>query len=276
MQKRLYSPDHVRIHYDLSKDFKPSGALVFLHGMGGDLTAFNPIRELLHEEGYSSLAIDIRGQGRSGRPRRKNAYTVDVLADDVTYVLEKEKVKDAVLIGHCFGGIIAMSIAEKNPELFTNLILIDTNYHAPVWAICLTHISFFPELINFLIGLVPSWYIKSPVDYLRYKGKGDYWIPRIISDITHTSPKTYLLLSKTLLSLDMRPVLKKISIPTLIIEGELDTIYPPKVAENLHKLIPHSELVYIPQANHVLVISNVEAVCESISTYLHNKALKKQ
>lgn len=268
MNKDIYTQNNIRIHYDLSKNFQPKGAIVFLHGMGGSLTAFDPIRKLLEEEGYSTVAIDIRGQGKSGRPTNKDAYTLEHLASDVLEVLETEKIDDFILIGHCFGGIVAMAVTQKIQKRIKKLILIDTNFEAPAWAKTISKIPGFHFLMNFFIMLMPKWYIDETIDYQKFSGGGDYNIPRIISDIFHTSLKTYLLLSKTLLTLDMRPVLTNFSLPVLIIQGEKDTVYSPKVAEKLQTLLPESELVYVKNANHILVITLYQEVYEIISSSL--------
>lgn len=268
MNKYLQTSPGVTIHYDISENFTPKGCLVFLHGLGGDLTAFNPMRKLFEDDGISTLAVDIRGQGKSGRPKRKQAYTLDALAEDVIAVLKKEKVEKFVLIGHCFGGIVAMKVTEKIHDDIKQLILIDTNYQAPSWATFLYRIPFIPELLPFIISIMPTWHIKTPVDYIKYRGGGDYDIPRIFSDVFHTSLRTYLLLSQTLLRLNLTSIVEKFTLPTIIIEGEEDTIYPPRVAENLHTLIPKSKLIFLPEANHILVITNYKEVYKLIDLHL--------
>lgn len=268
MNKQIYSTDRVLIHYDISENFQPKGAIVFLHGMGGSLTAFNPLRRLLEKEGYSTIAIDIRGQGKSGRPTKKNTYTLEHLASDVIEVIHAENIDKFILIGHCFGGIVAMAVTQKIQERIKKLILIDTNFEAPAWAKTLSKIPGFHFLMNLFIMLMPKWYIDETIDYQKFSGGGDYNIPRIISDISHTSLKTYLLLSKTLLTLDMSTVLKSFTLPVLIIQGEKDTIYPPNVAEKLHEYLPTSELVYVQKANHILVITLYKQIHAIISAHI--------
>jgi pimeloyl-ACP methyl ester carboxylesterase len=268
MNKFLQTSHGVTIHYDMSDNFHPKGCLVFLHGLGGDLTAFDPMRKLFEDDRRSTLAIDIRGQGKSGRPKGKQAYTLDALADDVITILREEKVENFVLIGHCFGGIIAMKVTEKIHDEIKQLILIDTNYQAPGWATFLYKIPFTAHLLPFIISIMPSWYIKTPVDYIQYRGGADYSIPRIFSDVFHTSLRTYLLLSQTLLKLNLTSTVKSFTLPTVIIEGEEDTIYPPRTAEKLHELIPKSELVFLPKANHILVITNYKEVYKLIDLHL--------
>lgn len=268
MSRYLQTAPGVTIHYDISENFNPKGCLVFLHGLGGDLTAFNPMRKLFEDDGISTLAVDIRGQGKSARPKNKRSYTLDVIAEDVIAVLQEEKIETFVLIGHCFGGIIAMKVTEKIHDEIKQLILIDTNYQAPAWATFLYKIPFTARLLPFTISIMPSWYIKTPVDYIQYRGGADYSIPRIVSDVFHTSLRTYLLLSQTLLKLNLTSIVQKFTLPTLIVEGEEDTIYPPRVAEKLHELIPKSKLVFLPEANHILVITNYKEVYKLIDLHL--------
>ncbi|MBI2622701.1 MAG: alpha/beta fold hydrolase, partial [Candidatus Levybacteria bacterium] len=95
--------------------------LVFLHGLGSDLTAWKSERETLRNLGFPTLALDLRGHGLSGRPDNESAYELGNFVKDVLSVLEKEGIEKPVLVGHCFGGMVAIALEgtySKNVHLF--------------------------------------------------------------------------------------------------------------------------------------------------------------
>lgn len=70
------------------------------------------------------------------------------------------------------------------------------------------------------------------------------------------------------LDLDANKLLDQIKVPTLVVEGANDTIFPPEIAHYLHKRIKKSELDIIPNANHILVLNNPQDLEKSIEGFL--------
>ena len=268
MRKTITSLDKVQISYDLSDSFNPTNSLIFLHGLGGDLTALDSLRSLFHKKGYSTLAIDIRGQGESGKPSTREAYSLETLAQDVIQVIAEEKITKGVLIGHCFGGMVAIQATKDLEGVLSKLVLIDTSYQSPWFGRLIGKLPGIKTSIYFLSRILPNIHLKGKVNYSQFVGGSDYSIPRITSDVLHTSIRSYLLLTITVMETQIRELVKQISLPTLIIEGRRDRIYPPHVAKTLHKLIPNSKLSYIEKGNHIVVLSNVEEVFEKIDSFL--------
>lgn len=271
MQKDIYSSDNVLIHYDVSENFTPKNYLVFLHGLGGDLTALDLLRGHFHKAGYSTLAIDLRGQGNSGRPHKKNAYELPRVAEDVISVINEEKLTDFILIGHCYGGMVAVRVAHELKEKIKQLVLIDSSYGVPWFGKIFKLAPITMRMLFSIPQILPNIHLKTAVNYSKFIGGGDYSLRRICSDILHTSIRSYAYISETLLGFDLRNIIKEIPIPTLIIEGRKDHIYPPKIAEELHRLIKNSKITYIEKGNHIVVLSNSEEVFNAIGNYLSVK-----
>ena len=69
---------------------------------------------------------------------------------------------------------------------------------------------------------------------------------------------------------DYRPELKKITVPTLVIQGEKDMLLPVHLAEEVTKAIPNAQLKVIPNAGHTLNLEAVPQMCALISDFLKN------
>jgi len=94
--------------------------VVLLHGLGG--TAANWI-ELLPTavERYRVLAPDLPGHGRSGR--LSAGAGINAFADSVGALIEHEAAAPALLAGHSFGGLVALRLAQRRPDLVRGLLL---------------------------------------------------------------------------------------------------------------------------------------------------------
>ncbi len=105
----LESFDGTKICYQYAK--KSDKCLVFVHGLVGDMTAWNPEREYFEKLGFSTAALDLRGHGLSDRSTNPSFYDFKNFAEDIKALIKHIEVKKPVMIGHCFGGIISLYFA---------------------------------------------------------------------------------------------------------------------------------------------------------------------
>lgn len=266
--KYIKSFDESKIYYEIfSQDKHVEHHLVFLHGFGGSLNAWKKERDFFQSLGYSTIALDLRGHGFSQRGKDLSFYKLENFAKDVLAILEEEKIQNASLIGHCFGGVVSMQTVALNSKYTSNLVLVDTGYKAPFLGNKMER-SILKGICDLLVKILPDIKISGHADFNKFMGTGDLNIRRVISDMLHTSFKSYFLLSKIIADLDAKNLLTKIHIPTLVIGGSKDTIFPPKMAEYLQERINKSELEIIQGANHILVINNPEDLSKTILSFL--------
>ncbi len=108
--KAYGSPDHA--------------ALIFLHGGPGFNSAGFEVTtaETLAAAGYYVIVYDRRGEGRSTSTDVR--YTFDQTFEDLQSLYEKYELKQASLIGHSFGGVVASLFAEKHSEMVKAVVLV--------------------------------------------------------------------------------------------------------------------------------------------------------
>ncbi len=242
--------------------------LIFVHGLGGDLTAWKKERSHFSKLGISSLALDLRGHGLSARSEDKDFYKFENFAKDLLSLLEKEGIKNPVIVGHCFGGIVSMYFQAQFPQFSKALVLIDTSFKPPFLGDHFMARTIYDHFFKLLLKIAPNIQKKGHADYEKFVGTSDINIRRLTSDILHTSLRSYFMISDQLTNLDARTLLDKITVPTLVVEGTKDTIFPPYIAEYLHSRIKNSELDLIEGANHILVLNNPLQLEESIEGFL--------
>ncbi len=264
-KKRVRSFDNTEIYYELDNRSGSNKYLILLHGLGGDLSCWQKEMEALWDKGYSTIAVDLRGHGLSGRPSSTSGYTLTTYAHDIEAIVKAEKIKDFILIGHCFGGIISLVYAGIFPLLIRALILVDASYKAPLISLSQPFQRYLQASVNLVSLVLPNLHLDGHMDPEKFPETSDFDMRRIISDIAHVSLKNYLSIWSNLLSYDASSWLGKINIPTLIIEGEKDSVIPYEVAKELHSRIIHSQLIMVKGANHIIILNNpVELVGEIV------------
>lgn len=265
--KYLTSFDGARIYYEKTTQDKNKW-LIFLHGFGGDLGAWEKEISYFKNLGYSTLALDLRGHGLSSKSEIQDFYKLENFAKDLKLLLETEKIKNPVILGHCFGGMVATYFQTQYPQISKALILIDTSFKPPFISPHGVPQVFLKHLFDLLIKIMPN--IKTPghADFDQFVGGPDIDLKRILSDMLHTSLKSYLLLCDQLTGLNTKNLLSKIKVPTLIIQGSEDSIFPIEVAQYLHSRIKKSQLDIIEGANHILVLNNPKQLEQSIESFL--------
>jgi pimeloyl-ACP methyl ester carboxylesterase len=96
--------------------------VVFLHSFGGDSSHWaSQLDHLRHHR--RALAIDLRGHGKSARPKDLD-YSVGAFVRDLEVVVDQLKLARFVLVGHSLGGAVANAYAGKHPGRVAGLVLV--------------------------------------------------------------------------------------------------------------------------------------------------------
>lgn len=274
--KYIKSFDGAKIYYN-KVDKGSDSWLIFVHGLGGDLTVWKSTRDYFHKLGISTLALDLRGHGLSTRRNNTNFYKIEKFAKDLHLILNKENIKSAITIGHCFGGMISIYFQSHFPNHSQGLVLVNTSYRAPFIGNNIIARIILDEITNLLVKTAPDIKKQGRANYKKFVGTSDLNLKRITSDILHTSLKSYLMVCNQLINFDAEELLKKITVPTLIVKSENDKIFSNKIAIHLKEKIKNSELNLIKEANHIIVLSKPDDLSETIREFLfRNDFFKKE
>jgi pimeloyl-ACP methyl ester carboxylesterase len=112
--------------YTGGKPFDPTlPCLVFIHGALSDHSVWTLLARWAAHHGHSVLAVDQPGHGRSEGPPLAD---VESLADWTLALLDAADVRQAALVGHSMGSLIALEAAGRAPDRVTRLVMIGTAY----------------------------------------------------------------------------------------------------------------------------------------------------
>lgn len=268
--KFIKSFDCSRVYYDIQKE--GSKFLIFLHGWPFNHTFWKKELEYFKKRGYSTIAPDLRGHGKSDKPGRLQDYTFDKFAKDINLIIKKEKVKDFILIGHSFGGMIALAYYSLFPQKVKALTLLGTIYENPLKHIpIIKHLHLTPFTEHTLKFILKNEKIKKKhfpyIDFTKFKDHSDffYWL----KGAEVTPLKSVLACMEEMIEFDKKDVLAKINVPTLIIEGSKDKKTPLKDVEEMTKQIKHVKLQIIEGATHDTNIKKSREVEKIIVGFLN-------
>ncbi len=111
----------ISIHY---RSIGEGRDLVLIHGLGANQGFWNPSLLLPLARKYRVTIYDLRGHGYSDMPG--SGYDSATMAEDLCRLLDHLKIGRADLIGHSYGGSVALHTAVMFPERVNSLVLCDT------------------------------------------------------------------------------------------------------------------------------------------------------
>jgi pimeloyl-ACP methyl ester carboxylesterase len=240
-------------------------ALVLLHGYVGDgpTTWRRQLDELSDE--FTVVAWDAPGAGRSTDPPER--FGLDGYADCLAGFLERLGLDTACVAGLSFGGILALALQRRHSAKSSALILASAyagwaGSLAPEVAERRLHQALAladgaPEV--FVAALLPTMFSKpmprETVDDFRASMQAFH--PRGFRAMARASAE------------DVRDVLPRVDVPTLLVYGDRDERAPPTVAEALHAAICGSRLVVLPDTGHACNIEAPDEFNRGVRDFLH-------
>ena len=181
--------------------------------------------------------------------------------------IKTEEKKKPVLIGHSFGGQIAMKYAMKYPEKIDKLILAGAAGIRHKLSTKRKIIYILAKSGKKVFSLFPE--TKFPIrNLVSYSRKFLYKLAR--EKDYHQASLRMKEIMKNILAEDLTPVLDKIKTPTLLVWGKLDNSTPLSDGKLMNEKIENSELVIIDDANHSLPYQKAKEFAKIINSTLKN------
>jgi pimeloyl-ACP methyl ester carboxylesterase len=222
--------------------------VVLLHGAGFDHTAWALHSRWLAHHGYSVLAPDLPGHGRSpGAP----ISTIAGMADWTAALLDAAGVSQARLVGHSMGSLIAIETAARHPAKVSALSLIGTaanmtvgpdllkaaeaDDHSAVDMVSIWGLGFQAELGG---SLAPGLWMHSAAQRVLERCRPGV----LFNDLSACNAYQNALAAAA-----------QIKVPCTVILGERDMMTPLKAGKALAAAVPNSRTVLLRGAGHMMM-----------------------
>lgn len=260
----------VQIHYTV----RGSGPVMIAHsgGPGMDARDWDDFAKI--DEFVTIVAIHPRGSGLSG-PAAADAYLLSDYASDVEALRLHLGLDKPIVMGWSHGGMVAQQFAFTFQDSLSKLILFDTSaYFGEFLSDIEAAVQEFkdePWFERSFAALKDEWDGNYQTDedmvrlwaeemkfyFKKFGTRAEAYHERTKDLPIHMAPlKTFN--DKEAATMDLRPQLHKITVPTLIMVGRHDFITNVAMAEEMVKNIPHAKLEIFEDSGHFALVEEPE------------------
>jgi proline iminopeptidase len=270
----------VDIHYTI----RGKGPVLIAHsgGPGADARDWDDFAKI--DDFVTIVSIHPRGSGLSA-PAAGDAYLLPDYAADVESLRVHLKLEKPMLMGWSHGGMVAQQYAFTYPDAISKLILFDTS-------------AYFGEFLNDVEASVQEfkdepWYEDS-LAALKSEWAGEYETDEDMGRLWQREKKFYfskfnesaqaycertkdslikvaplrVFNEKEAPTFDLRPLLKKVTAPTLVIVGRHDFITNVSMAEEMVKNIPNARMEIFENSGHYGFVEEPEKFYRVVKAFV--------
>jgi len=250
--------------YTGGKRFDPAlPAVVFVHGAQHDHSVWILQSRYLAHHGFGVLAVDLPGHGRSAGPA---LTSVEAMSGWLIRLLDAAGVKQASIVGHSMGSLIAIETASRFPDRVARIAMVGTAVPMRVGDELLAATrDDEPGAIDMINIWSHSGYAQKPSN----PGPG-FWVvgqnkrlmERMDAGVLHADFAACNAYANGLVAAG------SLKCPVLFILGRRDAMTPLKAAAALRQAIPDAMTVEVPATGHALMAEAPDAVLEALRGFL--------
>ncbi|MFC2029052.1 alpha/beta fold hydrolase [Chloroflexota bacterium] len=271
MDEYFETSDRVKLKTTVWKSGKQT--LLFLHGWGGNQVSFTSTIEALKGD-YTILSFDQRGFGESEKP--DTTYSFERLAQDIHEVIEKQNLKDVVLVGWSMGGVAAAIYLDiYGKDRIAKLVLLDVNIrmmgdenypYGFYNGVCpekelLRDLSLIARDFRLFAQELPE---RCDMRLFSPEQRAGF-----VERVVQQNQKKYPLIAMWLATadVDLSDIYKRLDLPVLFCHGGMSTFCPPKACDHVMGLLPRATLVEFPECSHFIPIERPGQLAEAIDKF---------
>jgi 3-oxoadipate enol-lactonase len=235
--------------------------VVFIHALGGAANVWHGVMQMLAQH-HHVVAMDLRGHGRSAG---KGKFSIEGWAKDVEKLIRHLELPAVTLVGHSMGTLVAQHLAQTNPDLCDQLVLVGgISYFQPPTADAYRDRADLVEKEG-MDPLVDAWLEGAVSPQTHATMSGGVGLLREL--FLRNDPACY---AKSCRALTKAPKIRRDEIgqPTLILTGAHDRSTPLAMSEELKRSIPVSTVKVLPHVGHWAVVEDPGAVAAAVLEFL--------
>jgi len=269
----LYGEEEVPVcYFDSGPSEGPT--LLFVHGLGGNLTHFEYLTGPFAAEGYRVCGLDLPGFGISGKPHRE--YTIAYLSGAVLALMDHLGIDEATLIGHSLGGLVVADVGLRAPQRVERLVLLSS---AGLFKMPL------PFRLAARTFMRAGWITLALEKNARrlldiVLAESNHRTERFIEQsVTRPDPRfvgdlarVMVAAKRDLTGYNVLSEAERLKMPTLVIWGAKDRLLPFKEVPAFARKLPDGELEVIEACGHMSMIENPERVLARMRAFFERSS----
>ncbi len=274
IQSKQIDGEPVNLFYEDWGNGKP---VVFIHGWPLDHQMWEYQTRVLTENGLRCISYDRRGFGQSDKPW--NGYDYSTLASDLKALLDQLDLEDVTLVGFSMGGgEVVRYMSKYGGARVSKIVLISSI--APFMMQTSDHPDGVPQekLEEIVTNLRDN-----RIDFLSQFGKQFFGVGLLNHPVSEEMLNWNLMIAMQATAkatiqcavifgmTDLRPEMKAINVPALVIHGDSDQTVPPKATgEQAAKMISNSKYLVYEGAPHGLYFTDRDKLNEDLMEFINS------
>jgi 3-oxoadipate enol-lactonase len=257
----------VALAYDVRGHGPP---LVLLQGLGVGRWGWEPVADRLARR-FRVITVDNRGIGASDVPH--GPYSAQVMAADVLAVLDHAGVDSASVVGTSLGGMVAQELALARPDRVDRLVLVATipggRLTAPMPLKTAYLLAWAPLLAS---ELRLRGFVRHALGPRTLRRRPEVAERLLAHKRAHPqSEPAWRAQASAGVLFDPAGRQRRLTQPTLILQGTADQVVNPANAELLADLIPDARLRYFEEAGHLLYWDEPRRFVRAVTGFLSDR-----
>lgn len=270
--------DGIDLHYiyDDSNLTDDEPTFVLLHGSLFNALTWNEVFEFFSQRGrvlaYDQIPYGLSQKMVDGDWTGESPYSPEAAVEQLFALLDELGIGRAVLVGHSYGGSLAIQAALSEPDRVEALILVGAapyvDEEMPGWLMGLPQVRRLGPLFARQLGqneavmrrmyLNPDRILEERLPFTQINTQITDWDSALWEYLSAWSIDTDYLASR----------ITDIQHPALIVTGDSDAVVPVSDSQRLDSELPNSELLVLPMCGHVPQEECPEDFTEAVSTWL--------
>jgi proline iminopeptidase len=247
--------------------------ILLLHpgGPGASHDYFHPWFSALRDRARV-IYIDPFGTGKSDRAKRPTEYSLAGEVDDIEAIRKALHLGRINLLGHSYGGVVALSYAVKYPQSLKRLIISNTLVSSAAWQITNNHANaetklFFPERGNPDPGQVMAhFFFYDRSNFAKLNQANNLFNAQVMTAIGGDDMDNTL--GGELAHFDFHGKFQSPPFAMLILAGRGDGVVMPQLARDLAAAAPRARFIMFDHSGHYPFIEQPDLVMRAIGDFL--------
>ncbi len=237
--------------------------VVFCHGAQCDHSVWILQSRYLAHHGYGVLALDLPGHGRSAGPALED---IGDLADWIAAVLDAAGVKQAAIVGHSMGSLIALECAARHPARIAKIAMLATAYPMKVSDQLLdatkNNEPVAQDMVNIWSHLAYAQYPNNPGPGFWVIGENLRLMQRQKPGVMHTD------FSACNAYAGGAEAAAKVQCPALFLIARRDAMTPARSAQSFAQSVQGARTVMIEGSGHNMMGEKPDEVLDALVAFL--------
>jgi proline iminopeptidase len=237
------------------------------------------------------IYLDSYGRGKSDRAKEPEKYTFNRDVTDIEEIRKALGVKKISVLGHSYGGLVAIAYALRFPESVHKLILVDTLFSAEMWQANNDNWNLqirnqFPEVWEKLTTMRNAGVHSCTREYQDIEGTiplGLFYFydastaDKFMKNLEPQSLDVYcalagddadVLIGGDIAKLDFRKGLASLQMPVLILSGRFDRLAMPHFSLQFKRYAPQAKFVMFERSGHLPFVEEPEGAFQEMTAFL--------